>query len=99
MRSIMLAAYRLGLVSTGYSFIAYELLLDSCNSTSATTAENAMACKAYEGILDISLFVPATRKYSNFTSEVRRRMSEPAFNRPMLVSEQVSAFSCVLVLK
>ncbi len=88
-RKIMLAAYKLGLVSPGYSFIVYELLLDSCNSTTATASENLMVCKAYEGILNILLYVPETTEYTNFTVEVRKKMAEPPFNRAMLPSEQV----------
>eukprot|EP00794_Sanderia_malayensis_P016937 gene16937-18644_t len=95
-RMIMLAAYKLGLVEVGYTFITYELLLDSCNDTESTREENEMVCKAYEGILDISLYVPSTKEYKNFTAEVRRRMADPPFNRTMLPSEQVEIYAAFL---
>ena len=88
-RSLMLAAHKLGLTSAGYAFVSYDMLLDSCNSSTDAT-ENAMVCKAYEGLLDISLYVPSTKEYQNFTKEVRRRMPEPPFYRTMLPQEQVS---------
>ena len=85
----MLAAQAVGLTSPGYAFITYDLLLDSCNSSTATAAENILACKAYEGLLDISLFVPSTEEYENFTVEARRRMGDPPFNRTMEPDEEV----------
>ena len=88
-RSLMLAAHKLGLTSAGYAFVSYDMLLDSCNSSTDAT-ENAMVCKAYEGLLDISLYVPSTKEYQNFTKEVRRRMPEAPFYRAMLPQEQVS---------
>ena len=87
-RRLMLAAHSVGLTRAGYVFVSYELLLDSCNSSMNAT-EDAVACAAYEGLLDVSLFVPSTAEYANFTQEVRRRMSEPPFNRTMKETEQV----------
>ena len=89
----MLAAESLGMIKAGFVFISYELLLDSCKSSTSTAEENARVCKAYEGLLDISLFVPSSREYSNFTREVRRRMSESPFNRAMLPTEKVSSLA------
>ena len=89
-RRLMLAAHKLGLTTSGYAFFSYDLLLDSCNSTIASDEENRIACQAYEGLLDISLYVPETAEYKNFTAEVRRRMAEPPFNRAMLPGEEVS---------
>ena len=89
-RRLMLAAQAVGLTNPGYAFVTYDLLRDSCNSSSGSAAENAMACKAYEGLLDISLFVPRTAEYENFTMEVRRRMVESPFNRVMDPEEDVS---------
>lgn len=85
----MLAAQAVGMTTAGYAFITYDLLLDSCNSSTASAAENALACKAYEGLLDISLFVPSTAEYDNFTAEARRRMADPPFNRTMEPDEEV----------
>ena len=91
-RRLMLAAYNLGLCSAGYAFVSYEVLLNSCNSSSANATENIIACRAYEGLLDISLYVPSNCAYSNFTKEVRRRMSEKPFKRAMLPNEEVIDF-------
>lgn len=85
----MLAAQDVGLTTAGYVFITYDLLLDSCISETASAEENDRACQAYEGLLDISLFVPRTDAYENFTAEVRRRMADPPFNRSMKPEEEV----------
>ena len=86
----MLAAHTAGLTTAGYAFITYDLLVDSCHSSTASAAENLLACKAYEGLLDISLFVPSTPEYDNFTTEARKRMQDPPFNRTMRPDEEVS---------
>ena len=90
-RKLMLTAHRLGLIRAGYAFISYEVLLTSCKQSKNST-EDAIACATYEGLLDISLYVPSNAEYENFTTEVRRRMAEPPFNRPMKANEQVSCF-------
>ncbi|XP_065051020.1 atrial natriuretic peptide receptor 1-like [Rhopilema esculentum] len=95
-RRLMLAAHTLGLTTSGYAFFSYDLLLDSCNSTTASDEENRIACQAYEGLLDISLYVPETAEYKNFTAEVRRRMAEPPFNRPMLPGEEVELYASLI---
>ena len=87
-RRLMLAAHSVGLTSPGYVFISYELLLDSCK-TQKNATEDEIACKAYEGLLDVSLYVPSNAEYANFTHEVRRRMSEKPFNRTMKKEEEV----------
>lgn len=87
----MLAAQAVGLTMSGYVFITYDTLLDSCNSPSGSAEENELACNAYEGLLDISLYVPRTVEYDNFTAEARRRMSDPPFNRTMSPDDEVLA--------
>lgn len=96
-RKLMLAAYRLGMTRSGYAFISYEVLLSSCKQSQNAT-EDAIACEAYEGLLDISLFVPSTLEYKNFTREVRRRMVEEPFNRTMKDSEQVIEAMFIMVV-
>ena len=90
-RRLMLAAHSIGLTTSGYVFISYELLLDSCKMKENAT-EDDIACKAYEGLLDISLYVPSNAEYANFTREVRRRMSDEPFNRTMKKEEEVRSY-------
>ena len=96
-RRLMLAAHKMGLTGAGYAFISYEVLLDSCRSSGNAT-EDAIACAAYEGLLDISLYVPSTAEYSNFTKEVRKRMSEAPFNRTMKDDEQVIIIIIIIII-
>lgn len=86
----MREAKKLGLTSAGYAFLTYELLLDSCLPENITP-ETSESCSAIDGILDISLFVPQSESYSNFSKLVRRKMEDEPFNRVMPSSEVVAS--------
>ena len=88
-RKIMLQARKLGLTKPGYSFITYELLLDSCLPLNIKAGE-VEECEALDGILDISLFVPQDESYLNFSKLVRNKMSEAPFYKTMSPYEIVS---------
>ena len=61
----MLQAKHLDMLNGQYAFIVYELLLDKC-LPSFVTDEDKEACEALQGILDISLYVPQDKTYTEF---------------------------------
>lgn len=93
--AVMREAKKLGLTSAGYAFLTYELLLDSCLPENITP-ETSESCSAIDGILDISLFVPQSESYSNFSKLVRRKMEDEPFNRVMPSSEVVEPYAAFL---
>lgn len=86
---VMLQAKHLDMLNGQYAFIVYELLLDKC-LPSFVTAEDKEACEALQGILDISLYVPQDKTYTEFSELVREKMNEEPFFKKMDRNSQVN---------
>lgn len=63
----------LGMLNGDYVMISLDMLYSSCQVGDNRDVE---ACKAFEGMLMISPYEPATESYENFKIEVHRRMPE-----------------------
>lgn len=76
-----------------YVFIVYELLIDQCQvaDLKGDTKEN---CINKEGLLEVSLYVPALKSYEQFKKVVKTRMSE--FGIQMSPKEQVLDYAAFL---
>lgn len=86
---VMLQAKHLDMLNGQYAFIVYELLLDKC-LPSFVTDEDKEACEALQGILDISLYVPQDKTYTEFSELVREKMNEEPFFKKMDRNSQVN---------
>lgn len=86
---VMLQAKHLDMLNGRYAFIVYELLLDKC-LRSFDTDEDKEACEALQGILDISLYVPQDKTYTEFSELVREKMNEEPFFKKMDRNSQVN---------
>ena len=86
---VMLQAKHLDMLNGQYAFIVYELLLDKC-LPSFVTDEDKEACETLQGILDISLYVPQDKTYTEFSELVREKMELAPFKEPMDLNSQVN---------
>jgi hypothetical protein len=77
-RQLMLAAHDLGMLDGTYAFICVENLFSSCSG--GTDGRDAEACAAFEGLININIYIPEGEVYNNFTYEVWRRMPEIGYN-------------------
>jgi hypothetical protein len=62
------------MLSSDYAYFTYTILRESCKGGS--DGRDAEACAAFEGLIDIGLYVPDTVEHRTFQAEVRRRMPE-----------------------
>ena len=93
----MLAMKDLGLINGKYVVITLEILLNSCKaSADAQDGRDAEACAAYEGIIDISQYIPDSQEYKDFTTAVYNRM--PEMNYTMDSPNDVCIMSCGIKL-
>lgn len=91
MRRLMLIFNELGLLNGEYVVVALETLQASCQATaSGQDGRDEEACKAFEGIIDVSQYIPDSQDYKDFTTGVYNRM--PEMNYTMAAPNQVSAF-------
>ncbi|XP_048580890.1 atrial natriuretic peptide receptor 1 isoform X2 [Nematostella vectensis] len=73
-RKIMLNVHDLGMLSSKYAFFSFEVLPESCKGDDGRDAE---ACAAFEGLMDIGVYIPEdTPRYQSFENAVRNRMPE-----------------------
>ncbi|XP_022796077.1 atrial natriuretic peptide receptor 1-like [Stylophora pistillata] len=72
-RSLMLILSELGLLNGDYVVVSMETLYASCQAGDDRDDE---ACKAFEGIIDISQYIPDSQDYADFTTGVYNRMPE-----------------------
>ena len=73
MRRLMLIFNELGLLNGEYVVVALETLQASCKAGDSRDEE---ACKAFEGIIDVSQYIPDSQAYEDFTTSVYTRMPE-----------------------
>ena len=85
MRSLVLIFNELGLLNGDYVIISAEILYESCQAGDERDEE---ACKAYEGMIDISQYIPDSQDYTDFTTDVYNRM--PELNYTMRAPNEVS---------
>ena len=79
----------LGLLNGEYVVVSLETLQASCKADdSAQDGRDEEACKAFEGILDVSQYIPDSQDYEDFTTAVYNRM--PEMNYTMSAPNQVS---------
>lgn len=84
MRRLMLIFNELGLLNGEYVVVALETLQASCLADDDRDEE---ACKAFEGIIDVSQYIPDSQDYQDFTTSVYNRM--PEMNYSMSAPNQV----------
>ena len=85
----MLSLYDLGLLNGEYVVVTIETLPDSCKATASTQdGRDAEACKAYEGVIEVSQYIPDSQEYEDFTFAVYNRM--PEMNYTMNAPNEVS---------
>lgn len=70
-RQMMLNLYDLGMVTTGFAYFTFDITIDSCKGNDGRDKD---ACEAFEGIMDISNYIPATPEYKAFEKKVRQKM-------------------------
>ena len=85
MRSLVLIFNELGLLNGDYVIISAEILYESCQAGDERDDE---ACKAYEGMIDISQYIPDSQDYTDFITDVYNRM--PELNYTMRAPNEVS---------
>lgn len=72
-RKIMLNLFDLGMITRQYAFFTFEVLPENCIGNDG---RNKNACEAFEGLMDIGNYLPATNNYWTFENNVRKRMPE-----------------------
>ena len=85
-RRLMLIFNELGLLNGEYVVVTIELIPATCQAGDSRDDE---ACKAYEGIIDVSQYIPDSQDYKDFTTSVYNRM--PEMNYTMNAPNEVSA--------
>ena len=94
MRSLMLIFNELGLLNGEYVIVGLETLYDSCRAGDARDDE---ACKAFEGIIDVSQYIPDSQDYTDFKTAVYNRMPEMNYsmNAPTEVRTLLTCLKCI----
>ncbi|KAK3753336.1 hypothetical protein QZH41_015271 [Actinostola sp. cb2023] len=72
-RKLMLAAHDLGMMDGNYVFIGIENIFDSCK---ANDGRDDVACAAFEGLININVYLPKEKVYNDFANEVFVRAPE-----------------------
>lgn len=72
-RQIMLNLFDLEMITSQYAYFTFEITPESCKRNDG---RDEAACKAFEGIMDISNYIPATQEYKAFEGKVREKMPQ-----------------------
>ena len=73
----MLVLNDLGLLNGEYVSLTIESLQAACQATpSAQDGRDVEACKAFEGLLDVSQYIPDSQEYEDFKAAVYNRLPE-----------------------
>lgn len=70
-RQIMLNLYDLKMTTSGYAYFTFAMTPHSCKGDDGRDQD---ACKAFEGVMDISNYVPSDQNYKTFERSVRQKM-------------------------
>ena len=85
MRRLLLILGELGLLNGEYVVVTVEKLQASCLAGDDRDEE---ACRAFEGIINVSQYIPDSQAYDDFTTSVYNRM--PEMNYSMNAPNEVS---------
>ena len=85
MRRLLLILSELGLLNGEYVVVTVEKLQASCLAGDGRDEE---ACRAFEGIINVSQYIPDSQAYDDFTTSVYNRM--PEMNYSMNAPNEVS---------
>ncbi|XP_015754056.1 PREDICTED: atrial natriuretic peptide receptor 1-like [Acropora digitifera] len=91
-RQIVLNLYDLEMITQGYAYFTFAMTPHDCKG--GNDGRDQEACKAFEGIMDISNYVPSNQKYKMFEESVRQKM--PLFaglGHSMNASEEVDSYA------
>ena len=69
----MLNLFDLEMITSQYAYFTFEITPESCKRNDG---RDEAACKAFEGIMDISNYIPATQEYKAFEGKVREKMPQ-----------------------
>ena len=72
-RQIMLNLFDLGMITSQYAYFTFEITPDNCKGDDG---RDKAACEAFEGIMDISNYIPSTQEYKAFEIKVRQKMPQ-----------------------
>ncbi|KAJ7376461.1 hypothetical protein OS493_034449 [Desmophyllum pertusum] len=72
-RQIMLNLHDLEMITSQYAYFTFEIIPENCKGSDGRDEE---ACKAFEGVMDIANYIPATEEYRKFEEKVRQKMPE-----------------------
>ena len=72
-RQIMLNMYDVGMITSQYAYFTFEITPDNCKGDDG---RDEAACEAFEGIMDISSYIPSTQEYKAFETKVRQKMPQ-----------------------
>lgn len=75
-RQLLLAAHDLGMLDGTYVFLGVENILDSCKANDGRDVE---ACQAFEGFININVYLPKDDLYNAFAEEVYQRAPEMGY--------------------
>ena len=68
----MLNLYDLAMIKQDYAYFTFAMTPHDCEGGNDGRDEDA--CKAFEGVMDISNYVPSDQKYKKFEQSVRQKM-------------------------
>ena len=95
-RQIVLNLYDLEMITQGYAYFTFAMTPHDCKG--GNDGRDQDACKAFEGIMDISNYVPSDQKYKMFEESVRQKM--PLFaglGHHMPANEEVRSKNCLCI--
>ena len=69
----MLNLHDLEMITSQYAYFTFEIIPENCKGSDGRDEE---ACKAFEGVMDIANYIPATEEYRKFEEKVRQKMPE-----------------------
>lgn len=90
-RQMMLNLHDLEMITTQYAYFTFEITPESCKGDDGRDKD---ACSAFEGIMDISNYIPSTQKYKAFEGKVRQKMPQFAgLGHHMRPDEEVNMYA------
>ena len=69
----MLNLHDLEMITSTYAYFTFEITPENCKGNDGRDEE---ACNAFEGLMDIANYVPASQEYKGFEAKVRQKMPE-----------------------
>lgn len=69
----MLNLHDLDMITSQYAYFTFEITPENCKGDDGRDED---ACEAFEGLMDIANYIPATQEYQKFEDKVRQKMPE-----------------------